>query len=32
MIATARRRLKVGSPVFAKAIFHVPIILDQVAQ
>jgi hypothetical protein len=29
MIATAPRRLNVGLPAFARAIFHAPIILDQ---
>jgi hypothetical protein len=32
MIASAPRRLNVGLSAFEKAIFHVPIILDQVAQ
>jgi hypothetical protein len=32
MIVTAARRLNLGLPPFAKAIFHPSIILDQVAQ
>jgi hypothetical protein len=31
MIATAPRRLNVGFPAFARAIFHAPIILDHIA-
>jgi hypothetical protein len=30
MIATAPRQLNVGLPAFVMAIFHAPIILDQV--
>jgi hypothetical protein len=32
MIVTAPGRLDVGLPAFAGAIFHAPIILDQIAQ
>jgi hypothetical protein len=32
MIATALRQSNVGLPAFSGAIFHVSIILDQVAQ
>jgi hypothetical protein len=32
MSATVLRRLNIGLPAFARAIFHAPIILDQVAQ
>jgi hypothetical protein len=32
MIAAVPRRLNVGLPAFARAIFHAPIMLDKIAQ